>query len=141
MNSGRTTDPSAILVCLLKYRGRWELVSGTWQREIENCITEIIDRKEASLQTQFVVFRWLIYCFKEKIEFDTQAQFARPPVSCLIKPGGIKKNFDKRLFNFSSTGLFMDCKLQTVLKYFTRQINTSLYLTHAFNKLFSFGGK
>ena len=36
---------------------------------------------------QFVVFKPLSYCFEETIGFDVKSSFARPPVSCLIKPG------------------------------------------------------
>ena len=36
---------------------------------------------------QFVVFKPLSYYFKETIGFDVKSSFARPPVSCLIKPG------------------------------------------------------
>ena len=71
---------------------------------------------------QFVIFKLLSYCLEETIGFDVKASFVSRPVSRLIrwynKPGDItnqvilQKNFEKRLF--SSTGLFMDWKLQTV---------------------------
>ena len=65
---------------------------------------------------QFVIFKLLSYCFKETIRFDVKASFASRPVSRLIrwynKPCDKTKNFEKSLF--SSTGLFMDWKLETV---------------------------
>ena len=67
------------------------------------------------LQIQFVIFKPLSYCFKETIWFEVKASLASRPMSRLISWYNnqvIKqKNFDKRLF--SSTGLFMDWKLQT----------------------------
>ena len=60
---------------------------------------------------QFVIFKQLSYCFEEIVRFDVKASFASRPVSRLIKQGDIAKEFLKRLF--SSTGLFMDWKLQT----------------------------
>ena len=42
---------------------------------------------------QFVVFKSLSYCFEETIGFDKSTSFARPPVSLLIKPGDITKEF------------------------------------------------
>ena len=61
-------------------------------------------------RAKFVIFKPLIYCF------DVKAPFAsRLLISCLIrwynKPGDITNYFEKRLF--SSTGPFMDWKLQT----------------------------
>ena len=40
---------------------------------------------------QFVVFKPLIYYFKETIGFDVKASFARRPVSRLLKLGDITK--------------------------------------------------
>ena len=58
------------------------------------------------------------YCFEEAIGFDGKASFASRPVSRLIswynKHVIYQKSFDKKLF--SSTRLFMDWKLQTVLQ-------------------------
>ena len=42
---------------------------------------------------QFVVFKPLSYCFEETVGFDVKAKFARPPVSRLIKPRDITKEF------------------------------------------------
>ena len=42
---------------------------------------------------QFVISKTLSYCFFETIAFDVKASFARPPVSRLIKPGNIRKEF------------------------------------------------
>ena len=42
---------------------------------------------------QFVIFKPFSYCFKETIGFDVKASFARSPVSRLIKPGDITKDF------------------------------------------------
>ena len=65
--------------------------------------------------TQFVIFKPLSYYFEETIGFDVKASFASRSVSRLISWYNNQviqqKNFDKRLF--SSTGLFMDWKLQT----------------------------
>ena len=41
---------------------------------------------------QFVIFKSLSYCFKEIIGFDIKASFASP-LSCLIKPDDITKEF------------------------------------------------
>ena len=38
-------------------------------------------------------FKPISYCFKETIVFDVKASFAMLPVSRLIKPGGITKEF------------------------------------------------
>ena len=69
-----------------------------------------------NLAIQFVILKPLSYYFEETIEFDLMASFASCLVSRLIKwyskPSNITKNFDKRLF--TSTGFFMDWKLQTV---------------------------
>ena len=42
---------------------------------------------------QFVIFKPLNYCCEETIGFDVKASFARRPVSHLIKPGDITKEF------------------------------------------------
>ena len=64
---------------------------------------------------QFLLFKPLSYCFEETIGFDVKASFASRPLSRQISWYNNQviqqKNFDKRLF--SSTGLFMDWKLQT----------------------------
>ena len=41
----------------------------------------------------FVIFIPLSYCFEETTRFDVKALFARGPVSHLIKPGHITKEF------------------------------------------------
>ena len=41
----------------------------------------------------FVIFIPLSYCFEETTRFDVKALFARGPVSRLIKPGDITKEF------------------------------------------------
>ena len=43
--------------------------------------------------TQFVVFKTLSYCFEETIGFDVKALFAGRPMSRLIKPDDITKEF------------------------------------------------
>ena len=64
---------------------------------------------------QFIIFKSLSYCFEETIGFDVKASFASRPASRLNrwynKQVIQQKNFDKRLF--SSTGRFIDRKLQT----------------------------
>ena len=45
------------------------------------------------LSIQFVIFKPLSYCFEETIEFDVKALLAMRPVSRLIKPGNITKEF------------------------------------------------
>ena len=72
----------------------------------------------SSKQTyQSVIFKPLSYCFEETIGFDVKASFTSRPVSRLISWYNNQviqqKKFDKRLF--SSMGLFMDWKLQTVI--------------------------
>ena len=42
---------------------------------------------------QSVILKPLGYCFEETIGFDVTVSFARRPVSCLIKPGDIRKKF------------------------------------------------
>ena len=41
----------------------------------------------------FLVFTLLSYCFEEAIDFEVKASFARRPVSRLIKPGDITKEY------------------------------------------------
>ena len=86
--------------------------------------------------SQFVIFKSLSYCFKEKIEFDVKVTFASRPVSRLIrwynKPGDITKEFEKRLF--SSTGLFMDWKWQTDHFIFIISSLTFFVLFYSFKK-------
>ena len=57
--------------------------------------------------SQFVIFKSLSYCFKEKIEFDVKVTFASRPVSRLIrwfnKPGDITKEFWEKAFQFHGT--------------------------------------
>ena len=42
---------------------------------------------------QFVIFKPLSYCFEETIGFDVKTSFTRRPVSRLIKPGDVTKEF------------------------------------------------
>ena len=42
---------------------------------------------------KFVIFKPLSYCFEETIGFDVKGSFARRPMSRLIKPGDITKEF------------------------------------------------
>ena len=42
---------------------------------------------------QFVIFKPLSYCFQETIGFDVKASLARRPVSRLIKPDEMTKEF------------------------------------------------
>ena len=67
--------------------------------------------------SQFVILKPLSYCFEEAIRFEVKVSFASRPVSHLIrwfnKPCNTTKEFWKRLF--ISMGLFIDCKLETVL--------------------------
>ena len=44
----------------------------------------------------FVTFKPLSYCFEEIIGFQVEVSFARRPVSRLIKPGDITKEFLKK---------------------------------------------
>ena len=66
----------------------------------------------------YYLFKHLVTRQRRKCKWKCSYQFSSLPVSCLISWYNnnqvIKqKNFDKRLF--SSTGLFMDWKLQTVI--------------------------
>ena len=69
---------------------------------------------------QFAIFKQLSCCFEETIGFDVKASFASRPVLHLISWYNNQviqqNNFDKKLF--SSTGLFIDWKLQTVMALF-----------------------
>ena len=77
------------------------------------------------LVKQFVIFKPLSYCFEETIGFDLKVSFASRPVSHLIRWYDNEviqqKNFEKKLF--SSTGLFMDWKLQTKYAAFNGGVN------------------
>ena len=44
----------------------------------------------------FAIFRLPSYCVEETIEFDVKALFVSRPVSRLVKPSDITKNFKKR---------------------------------------------
>ena len=77
----------------------------------------------SSKQTyQCVIFKPLSYCFEETIRFDVKASFTSRPVSRQLRWYSNQviqqKNFDKKLF--SSSGLFIDWKLQTELFFFGR---------------------
>ena len=50
-------------------------------------------RNRLVLVYQFVIFKLLSYCFEETIGFDVKALFAKRPVSRLIQPSDITKNF------------------------------------------------
>ena len=63
-------------------------------------------------ESSFVIFKPLGYCFEETIEFYVKVSFAGRPESLLIRWYN-KRTFYKRLF--SSTGPFMDWKLQIVI--------------------------
>ena len=59
-----------------------------------------------SLPFQFVIFKPLIYCFKETIGFDVKASLATRPVSHLIsynKPGDITKELWEKAIQFHGT--------------------------------------
>ena len=43
--------------------------------------------------SQVVIFKPLSYCFEETIGYDIKGSFASRPVSRLIKPGDITKEF------------------------------------------------
>ena len=45
------------------------------------------------MEFQFAIFKALRYCFEETIGFGVKASFARRPMSRLIKPGEITKEF------------------------------------------------
>ena len=48
----------------------------------------------------FLIFKPLSYFFEETIRFDTNFSFAGRPVSCLIKPGCIAKEFQEKATQF-----------------------------------------
>ena len=48
-------------------------------------------KKSFTLSSDNVSFKPLIYFFKETVEYDVKASFARRRVSCLIKPDDIIK--------------------------------------------------
>ena len=56
---------------------------------------------------QFVIFKLLLYFFKETIGFDVKASFASHPLSRLIgwynKPGDITKEFWEKAIQFHGT--------------------------------------
>ena len=62
--------------------------------------------KIKSYKIQFITFKALSYCFEETIGFEVKASFARCPVSRLIKPGDITKEFYEKTIQFH--GLFKD---------------------------------
>ena len=52
------------------------------------------DRRNRSVSIyQFVIFKPLCYCFEDTIGLNVKASFTRGPVSRLIKPGDITKEF------------------------------------------------
>ena len=59
---------------------------------------------------QFVIFKPLTYCFKETIGFDVKASFAKRPVSPLIKPVDITKEFLEKAIQFHGT-FHENCRL------------------------------
>ena len=50
-------------------------------------------RYDGGRARQYVVFKPLTYCGEETIGSDVKILFARPPVSRLIKPAGVTKEF------------------------------------------------
>ena len=52
---------------------------------------------------QFVIFKSLSYCFEETLRFDVNALFAWRPVSRLIKPGDITKEFQEKALQLHGT--------------------------------------
>ena len=56
--------------------------------------TELCENRIGSnFSLQFVIFKPLSYYFEEIIRFDVKASFASRPVSRLIKPDDITKEF------------------------------------------------
>ena len=49
------------------------------------------ETKDPQRYIQFVIFKPLSYCFKERTDFYVKASFARSSVSGLIKLGNITK--------------------------------------------------
>ena len=72
--------------------------------------TWLLQSHMTNVSGQFVILKPLSYSFEEMIGFDVKASFPSHPVSRLIKDQSRWCN--KRT---SSTGLFMDWKLQTVI--------------------------
>ena len=66
-----------------KFSGKIELI----------LIVKNVTKKSFTLSSDNVSFKPLIYCFKETVEYDVKALFARHRVSCLIKPDDIIKEF------------------------------------------------
>ena len=90
---------------------------------------------------QFAILKQLSYCFEETIGFDVKASFASRPVSHLISWYNNQviqqNNFDKKLF--SSMGLFMDWKLQTVMAlFFVFFFQAECFLCHDLKEYSSF---
>ena len=88
--------------------------SFSWYTTLIHCKVTTIYYNDHDHVFQLVSFKPLSHCFEETVGFDITALFTRRLVSVLIKPGHITNRFLKKLF--SSTGLFMDWKLQTVFK-------------------------
>ena len=60
-------------------------------RKIENTVTaKELERLKYSF---FVIFRLLSYCVEEAIVFDVNASFVSRPMSRLVEPGDITKEF------------------------------------------------
>ena len=62
-----------------------------------------------SQRSQFVIFETLSYCFEVAIAFDVEPSLARRPVSHLIKPGDITKEFQEKAIQFH--GIFHGLKI------------------------------
>ena len=52
---------------------------------------------------KFVIFKPLSYCFEEATGFDVKTSFTTCPVSRLIKPRGITKEFQIKANQFHGT--------------------------------------
>ena len=89
---------------------------------------------------QFAIFKQLSCCFEETIGFDVKASFASRPVLHLISWYNNQviqqNNFVKKLF--SSTGLFIVWKLQTVMALFFFFFSGWVFSLSWFERIFSF---
>ena len=56
-------------------------------------ISTLNKKKTLMIIYHFVTFKPLSYCFEEIIGFDAKGSFASRPVSRLIKPGDITREF------------------------------------------------
>ena len=69
------------------------LLSSIYEGLVGSMLKLVIMRETKDPQgyIQFVIFKPLSYCFKERRDFYVKASFARSSVSGLIKPGNITK--------------------------------------------------